>query len=196
MPSKWAVRNSMPSRSWHSVGPVAVWKYSDRIRGKASYMASRPRVGLGDAGIGVLGGRLGRRDRVARLPQAQRADLRVEGEQVAQRRGARPGQADDEQRALDLLVVDVGMCGRRRPRSAAGWPAACAAACRGSARRARRAPASAPSESTKRSRPSRKLSPPKSSSPVSATAVSIEFVRRRASDEVRAAVDVDVGPVT
>ncbi len=48
----------------------------------------------------------GRWNRIRRLPEAQGADLGIERHELAERRRARAGKADDEQRTFDLLVVD------------------------------------------------------------------------------------------
>ena len=62
----------------------------------------------------MLGRALRRRDRVRGLPEAERADLGIGGEQLAERRRAGARQADDEHRCGDLLVCDVRVLGDRR----------------------------------------------------------------------------------
>ena len=106
MPSKWAVRKSMPSRSWHSVGPGGRLEVQRRHAGKVAYMASRPAAVVGDAGVGVLGGRLG--GGTGSEDSHSRSE-RIWGSaatQLAERRRPGAGQTDDEQRGLDDLVVD------------------------------------------------------------------------------------------
>ena len=62
---------------------------------------------LGDTRVGVEGGGLGRRRREHHLPRHRCPAARVAGEDVVQDRGARPGHADDEHRAHDLLRRDL-----------------------------------------------------------------------------------------
>ena len=59
--------------------------------------------------VGLLGDR--RRHRLALLPPAQAAELRIERQHVRQRRRAGAGQADDVDRAADRDVVDLGVLG-------------------------------------------------------------------------------------
>ncbi len=113
-------------RSWHSRrggGLGVVHRLHERER---LVHHRQTGFGRGDAGIGVLGRGLRRRHRRARLPQAQRAELRVGRDELTQRGRAGAGQADHENWPLDLLLFDLGMLAGRSPPPGAG-PTRCAA---------------------------------------------------------------------
>ena len=59
-PSKCTVRKLMPSRSWHSVAVVASWWCMRLHEGEHLVHHREPGLGVRDAGVAVLGGRLRR----------------------------------------------------------------------------------------------------------------------------------------
>lgn len=71
-------------------------------------------VGLGDPGVVVVGGRLGRWHRRVDLPGEGRAEGRVLGEEVVEDRRARAGLPDDDDRRHDLAVGHLGVGGAPR----------------------------------------------------------------------------------
>ena len=83
-PSKCTVRKLMPMRSWHSLAVVASEWYM-RLHERERFVHHREAgFGRGDTRIRVLGGGLGRRYRRTRLPEAQRAELRVGRDELTQ----------------------------------------------------------------------------------------------------------------
>jgi hypothetical protein len=66
-------------------------------------------LGVRDAWVGFVAGRLGRGRWRHDLPGLRRAACRILGDEVMQERRSRPGQADDEERTGNPLVGDAGM---------------------------------------------------------------------------------------
>ncbi len=100
-------RNVMLMRSRHSAGPSADVGSIDRSSDGAFCIWPIALLRGQEPGVGVFGGDVGRRGRLARLPLPQRAHVAVLREQIAERGGPGAGEAEPDEHGLDLLVVDL-----------------------------------------------------------------------------------------